>query len=420
LDDTAIRENITLTKTKTQLIHAKFSELIEKLHQSTGQQVVVLIDEYDKPMIDTLSKAKEVHQTIKETLHNFYQVIKAGDAHLKFVFMTGVSRFSGLSVFSALNNLNDITMNNKYISICGYTQKELENSFKEYIEATAESMRISKEELLSKIKYWYNGYSWDGKDLVYNPFSTLLFFDNKEFTGYWYKTGTLTFLIEQIKKNNDVNKFTSVMLVNSQTLDGNSSDYSKIESATLLFQTGYLTVKKKDIGRRGPVYTLDFPNFEVRDAFLTSLLVAYTQKDEEKVLQLGDMIYDDIENKNGERLGRNLEELFSNIPYDLHTKKESYYHSLFLSASRMSGCEVEAEGHTDKGRIDAVLRHDNGITIVEVKYAKEVDHIKDKIEEGLNQIKDTKYYQKYTNVNVSLLAVVFCENKNIACKFENI
>ncbi|MDR1418238.1 MAG: ATP-binding protein [Endomicrobium sp.] len=414
---TAIEYSIELISSE---IETRFSELIEKLHNSTGQQVVVLIDEYDKPMMDSLNKEKEVHQAIKEILHNFYQVVKAGDAHIKFMFMTGVSRFIGLSVFSALNNLYDITMDAEFSSICGYTQEELESNFKGHIEATAESMKISKEELLSKIKYWYNGYSWNSKISVYNPFSTLAFFRNKEFIGYWYKTGTPIFLIEQIKKKNDIDKLTCKVSVSSQLLEGNSSDYGNIESVTLLFQTGYLTVKKKEIGKRGPIYTMDFPNFEVRDAFLTSLLGTYTQKNEEKVLELGDMIYEDIENKNGERLGRNLEELFSNIPYDLHTKRESYYHSLFLLASRMSGCEVEAEVHTDKGRIDAVLRHDNSITIVEIKYAKQVDQIKGKMEEGLNQIKDTKYYEKYTNANVSLLVVVFCENKDVSCKFENI
>jgi hypothetical protein len=140
-------------------LSSRFAELIEQLHKSTGQQVVMLIDEYDKPMIDSLNKAKEIHQEIKETLHKFYQVIKGSDEHIKFMFMTGVSQFSGLSIFSALNNLNNITMDSKYAGICGYTQEELESNFKEHIESTAESMGVSKEELLAKIKRWYNGYS---------------------------------------------------------------------------------------------------------------------------------------------------------------------------------------------------------------------------------------------------------------------
>ncbi|MDR0723833.1 MAG: AAA family ATPase [Endomicrobium sp.] len=155
--------NVSLIKTT---LAGKFSELIEKLHESTGQQVVLLIDEYDKPMIDSLNKAKEVHQAIKETLHNFYQVIKGSDNHLKFVFMTGVSRFAGLSIFSALNNLRDITINDKYSTICGYTQEELESSFKEYIELAAKNLSLTYEETISTIKKWYNGYSW-GPILLY-------------------------------------------------------------------------------------------------------------------------------------------------------------------------------------------------------------------------------------------------------------
>ncbi|MDR3124992.1 MAG: AAA family ATPase [Endomicrobium sp.] len=170
INSTVINYNVSLTNST---LGSKFGQLIEQLHKASDERVVILVDEYDKPLIDSLNKAREVHQEIKETLHNFYQVIKGSDEHIKFMFMTGVSRFAGLSVFSALNNLNDITMNSKYAGICGYTQEELEDGFKEYIGSTAEYMGISKEELLTKIKYWYNGYSWDGEERVYNPFSML-------------------------------------------------------------------------------------------------------------------------------------------------------------------------------------------------------------------------------------------------------
>jgi hypothetical protein len=154
---------------------SRFAELIEKLHEKAGQRVVILVDEYDKPLIDNLSEG-EVYLQVKRTLHDFYQVIKASDEHLRFVFLTGVSRFSGLSIFSGLNNLNDITMETECAGICGYTQEELESNFKEYIESVSQTMEIAKEEVLSEIKRWYNGYSWDGKTFVYNPFSTLAFF----------------------------------------------------------------------------------------------------------------------------------------------------------------------------------------------------------------------------------------------------
>jgi Holliday junction resolvase-like predicted endonuclease len=421
LDNTAKRENTTLEQTETRLIGVKFAELIEKLHKSTGQQVVVLIDEYDKPMIDSLNKAKQVHQEIKETLHNFYQVIKGSDEHIKFVFMTGVSRFAGLSVFSALNNLNDITMDYKYTTICGYTQEELERDFKEYIESTAESMGKSKEELLRDIKYWYNGYSWDGKERVYNPFSTLKFFDSKKFQGYWFSTGTPTFLIEQIKKKDDLELFEEKQRVREEVLSAFAAE--EVETTALLFQTGYLTIKEEEETKRGSVYTIDFPNYEVRNAFLTSLLTVYCKKSHKEFLEINDKIYEAIRGNSSNELEEGLSSLYANIPYDLHTKKESYYHSLFLLTMRLIGYEVEGEVHTDKGRIDVVIKEKERVVVVEMKYAKEKgSKLESKIEEAINQIRENKYYEKYTNTkdNVALLAIVFAENKDIKCRFESL
>jgi hypothetical protein len=281
-----MEEKIKLEETGTRLIGVKFAELIKKMHRNAGERVVIQIDEYDKPMIDNM-RNKEVYPEIKRILHDFYQVIKACDEHERFVFLTGVSQFSGLSVFSALNNLNNITMNNKYASICGYTQEELESNFNEHIEETAKEMEISKEELLSAIKYWYNGYSWDGKTLVYNPISILKLFDSKEFRDYWYETGTPTFLIEEIKKKNDLEIFIEPQKVIDSKLIGSSSDV--IETVALSFQTGYLTIKKKEIVDEAE-YTIDFPNFEVRKEFLRSLLKGYTFKNEEEVNKINKKI----------------------------------------------------------------------------------------------------------------------------------
>ncbi|MDR3125139.1 MAG: ATP-binding protein [Endomicrobium sp.] len=415
----ARQNNIELQNSQ---LETKFAELIEKMHKSIGEQIVILVDEYDKPMIDSLNKAKEVHQGIKETLHNFYQVIKGSDEHIKFMFMTGVSRFTGLSIFSALNNLNDITMDYKYAGICGYTQEELEDGFKEYIGSTAESMGISKEELLTKIKYWYNGYSWDGRTCVYNPFSALKFFDNKEFEGYWFETGTPTFLIEQIKKKDDLELLSEARVVSSGTLRGNGSGYANINTETLLFQTGYLTIKEKKIIEDEPEYKIDFPNNEVKRAFISSLIKEYTLRSAEEVNVINKKIKEGIRTKEAKVLEDSLKELYANIPYDLHTKRESYYHSLFLLTMKFVGYEVEGEVHTDKGRIDVVLKDkDSVVVIVEIKYAKE-NEIESRIEEAINQIKDTKYYEKYINREneVALLAIVFSEKKEIRCKFERV
>ena len=396
---------------------SRFAELIEKLSKKAGERVVILVDEYDKPLIDNLSD-KEVYAQVKRALHDFYQVIKAKDAHEKFVFMTGVSRFSGLSIFSALNNLNDVTMDNQYGTICGYTQEELEGNFKEYIKETAEHLGINYQEALDRIKSWYNGYSWDGKTFVYNPFSTLLLFKKKEFDSHWYETGTPTFLIEQIKKKNDLYSFVTNQKVESSSLKG--SDNETQETITLLFQTGYLTIKSKEIKKDElPQYTLDFSNMEVRKAFLSSLLVAYANKETKEVTCIGKKIRKALHERDAEGLQEVLTELFANIPYDLTTEKESYYHSLFLLAARMSGYEVDGEVHTDKGRIDAVLKKDKSVIVVEIKYGQ--GEPADKLVEGaMEQIKDRKYYEKYAGNEVSLLGIGFGKDKEIVCMFEEL
>jgi hypothetical protein len=262
-------------------LSSRFAELIEKLHKKSGERVVILVDEYDKPLIDNLSN-KEVYSEVKRTLHDFYQVIKARDEHERFVFLTGVSRFAGLSIFSGLNNLIDITMESECAGICGYTQEELESNFKEYIEDTAKANKITVKKVLSEVKRWYNGYSWDGKTFMYNPFSALASFRKKEFESYWYETATPTFLIEQIKKKNDLEAFAQSREVGMGSLKGDGSD--NIETTALLFQTGYLTVKKKEIINYEPEYTIDFPNMEVKNAFLSSFMKEYALRDLEELL----------------------------------------------------------------------------------------------------------------------------------------
>ena len=396
----------------------KFSQLIKRLREKVGNQVVILVDEYDKPLLDNLNN-KKMYPEIKRTLHDFYQVIKAEDANERFVFLTGVSRFAGLSIFSGLNNLNDITLNHKYLTICGYTQEELEDNFKEYIGDTSKYLKISYDKTIDMIRHWYNGYSWDGKTFVYNPFSTLLFFDNKEPKSYWFKTGTPTFLIDQIRKKNDLVTFVSNQKTNSNSLEGNASD--DIEMITLLFQTGYLTIKKREQKEDNTIqYSLDFPNMEVRKAFLNSLIKEYSHKELVEVDEINRNIAKALEEKDPNNLQKCLTELFANIPYDLTTEKESYYHSLFLLTMRLCGFEVEGEIHTDKGRIDALLKKDNNIVVIEIKYGKEKS-TKKMVKKAMDQIKKKKYYEKYGwNNNVSLLAIAFGNNNKIACSFKSL
>jgi hypothetical protein len=416
LNELARKENIELEESSTLLIGVKFAELIKKLHEKTGSHVVVLVDEYDKPMIENLSK-KEIYPEVKRTLHDFYQVIKASDKHIKFVLLTGVSRFSGLSIFSGLNNLNDITMDYKYATLCGYTQEELEGNFKEHIESVATEIGKTKEGTLSEIKRWYNGYSWDGKSFVYNPFSTLMFLDKKKFKDYWYKTGTPTFLIEQIVKKNGLERLIGQVSVILSSLS--DVDFDRTSSIDLLFQTGYLTIKKEEQGENSAVqYALDFPNMEVEEAFLSGLLVAYANRETEEIDALRKRLKKALNEKDAEGLQKSLTELYANVSYDLHVGKEKYYHSLFLVTARLSGYKTDSEVHTDKGRIDVVLKRDDSVIVVEIKYGDK--RLKKLLGEAMRQIKEKMYYEKYASSDVSLLAIAFGKGKEIDCEFQEL
>jgi hypothetical protein len=275
-------------------------------------------------------------------------------------------------------------------------------------------MKISKEELLAKIKHWYNGYSWDGKTFVYNPFSTLSFFDNKRFKGYWFSTGTPTFLIEQIKKKDNLESFVEEQTVMEDVLSAFAAE--EVETTALLFQTGYLTIKNEEDTSIGVSYTIDFPNFEVKNAFLTSLLKTYIGKDINEVQTLRTKLIKALESKDSISLEETLKSLYANIPYNLHIGKEAYYHSLFILTCRLAGFEVDGEVHTNKGRIDAVLKKDKTVVIVEIKYSKD-NKLEEMLIEAILQIRNNNYYEKYSNNNPTLLAIVFSENKHIACRF---
>jgi hypothetical protein len=200
---------------------------------------------------------------------------------------------------------------------------------------------------------------------VYNPFSTLKFFDKREFEGYWFETGTPTFLIEQVGKMKEVKSLVEPQKASADVLKGPGSE--DIEPISLMFQTGYLTVKEKEQTERGVSYTIDFPNFEVKDAFLTRLVAVCARKTQKEAEELRDRINEAIKKEDAEKLEEGLIEFYANIPYDLHVKSEKYYHSLFLAVTRLAEYEVEGEVHTDKGRIDAVVRKVEKVIVVETK-----------------------------------------------------
>jgi hypothetical protein len=400
---------------ENQTIPTKFEELLTKLHQKSGETVVVLVDEYDKPIIDNLNNM-ELAGEIRQILHDFYQVLKAADDHLRFVFLTGVSKFSRISIFSGLNNLNDLTMSDKYTAVCGYTQKELLSYFDSYIEELAISEAQTKDDIIKQIKDNYNGYSWDGKTFVYNPFSTLKLFNEKKFIDYWFESGTPTFLVDLIKKRNDIQSVLKPFELSPD--DFNAFEITNINTGLLLFQTGYLTIKsiRKNPFSSYPLYTLGIPNEEVNKGLTKYLLAAFANS---QVADIGPITFQMMEQLlcgNATAFNRNLKAMIAHIPYQLHIPEEKYYHSLFILWLNMLGFKVDAEIPTNIGRIDAVWTWNERVVITEIKYAKEGDLDK-LMEEAFSQIHEKKYSERYygQNKRIALLAIAFA-NREINSK----
>jgi hypothetical protein len=416
LQSIATINGITLTR---QFSASRFSELIESLHRKTGNKVVVLVDEYDSPILDTMGKPEA--EGVRDFLQSFYKRLKATDDHLKFVFLTGVTKVAKVSIFSVLNSPSDITINDKYASICGYTQEELERNFSEHINNTSESLSMTKEKLIEKIRKMYDGYTWDGKTSVYNPFSTLMFFENQEFSNYWFETGTPTFLINRLKKRSLAKTVLDPVIVDSSAFD--SYDPDAIGDIPLLFQTGYLTIKNKEMSNGDSLFTLEVPNLEVRESLMKHLLSAFTQYPIEQLGTLGKEMLQQIRNRDTEGLTNNLRKMFAGVPYTLQAEdittedaNEARYHIIFQVWMTLLGFNIQSEKLTDKGRIDSVLEQDELAIVVELKY-----HASTKLDtlltQAIAQIREKCYYEQFLGKKVILLGIAFSE-KEVGCRIE--
>ena len=371
-----------------------FDELLAKL--SGINKVVVLIDEYDKPIIDNIEN-KELAIELREILKGFYTIIKACDEYIRFVLLTGVSKFSKAGVFSGLNNLEDISMDARYSSLLGITKKEMEESFKDHIDQFSKSEGVSKPELIKKITYWYDGFCFSRScEKVFNPFSALLLFKKLCFGNYWFESATPSFLIKLMKEKNFDIKRLKEMEVREESLG--AYELENLAVLPLLFQTGYLTIKEYD--KTFMTYILGYPNFEVENSFQYSLLCSYSETQVEGYLI--DLIRA-LRNDDFETFFDTLRIFFANIPYDLQIKKEKYYQTVFYLIFSLIGLKVEAEVKTNKGRIDAVII-DKDIYIFEFKFDGDKD-------QALNQIKDKKYFEKYQGAGkeIYLFGVEFAD-----------
>ncbi len=363
LDDLAQKENIILSDTKAS---SKFSEFIRLLVEKTGRKVVVLIDEYDKPLIDFLDDSqREQFETNRRFLKSFYGMLKPADMHLELVLLTGVSQFSKVSIFSDLNNIQDISLSRDFGEIAGINQEQLEQYFSNELESIAEEKGITKAELVAQIKSWYNGYTWDLRTRVYNPFSLLLFFANYgEFRSYWFETGSPYFLINELRKR----KIYDISQVKATSETLTSFDVVGMNATCLLFQTGYLTLAKYDQEDR--IYTLDYPNKEVRHALSQYLLASY-REDTEAVLPTVLDFRNALKNNDLEEAMEVINAIFSTIPYDhWQNDNEGFYHALVHLTFVLLGAYVQCEVHTSKGRCDALVHTADYIYAFEFKLDK--------------------------------------------------
>ena len=381
-----------------------FMQLIKKLHEKTGEKVVVLIDEYEKPILNNLFD-KEIAKEIREIFKNFYDVLKDSEQHMRFLLLTGITKFTKTGVFSTLNHLMDLTISSKFSEMFGYTQEELEHYFKDYIEIAINQLNLSKEELLKQIKEYYNGFSFDGEHKVYNPFSILNFFDKLEFQNYWIESGSPNFLINYAKKN----KIEITEILNKPIKPSLLTTY-EIEQAppiSFLLQAGYLTFKS--VNKRN-TYTIDYPNNEVRESFSEILLLSTYNLNQQSANEVRENIEEGFETRNFNKIFEELKRVFSNIPSNLYeTKKEtedevifirrqeSYYHAVILTTLYSIGIKVKAEESTNLGRSDIVIEYENDIYVIELKL--------DKPEKALQQIKEKGYHNKYKGKNIYLIGI---------------
>jgi hypothetical protein len=369
----------------------RFSGLIRRACKKSGKEVVVLIDEYDKPLISTMDDGT-LNESIRKFLKGFYGVLKAEDACLRFVFLTGVTKFSKVSIFSDLNQLTDISLSEKYAEICGISEDELLQNFQPEIQKLAERRRMSSEQAFAELKKRYDGYHFAKvSEDIYNPFSVLNTFENLDFAYYWFATGTPTFLVNTLRNQNyDIRKFNDdVKIASNYVMDYRVENENLVP---LLYQSGYLTIKS--YVQDGDFYILGFPNEEVKYGFLNELLPAFVltpiSTGNFSVIEFMQQI------KSGDIEGfmTSLKAFFVSIPYDTIDKKkqdEQYYQHVFYLLFTLIGQFVQTEVKNNKGRADAVVKTADNVFVFEFKMDDKAT-----AEDALKQINSRDYAIPYT------------------------
>ncbi|MBA3954839.1 AAA family ATPase [Candidatus Dependentiae bacterium] len=377
-------------------LNAKFSFLVKQLAQKN--KVVLLIDEYDKPVLDHIEN-KERAKAQQAVLKSFYDTIKGLNSYLHAVFITGVSKFSKTSIFSGLNNLIDITMASPGVALLGYTKSEIEYYFKDYIDDFAHAKKRTVTTIMNEMEVWYNGYRFSQEPTrVYNPYSVLYYLKDKEQANYWFESGTPSFLIKLIQNQYDALEDIKDIELSVQSLG--TFDITHIPLIPLLFQTGYLTIT--DYNRETKKYKLNYPNAEVSESFQTFIITALTEHNATTVERSVSRMVKALNSNDVDAFCMVLQSLFAHIPSNLYIEQERYFHSLFQFLGNLLGLEIQSEIVTDKGRIDLVITTNQYIYIFELKFNTSPDV-------ALQQIEDRRYYERYliSKQHIVLIGLAF-------------
>ena len=384
-------------------VTSRFRFLIKALHERTGQPVVVLVDEYDKPILDAL-EVPEVARANRDFLRGLYGVIKDCDAHVRFAFLAGVSKFSKVSLFSGLNNLADISIDPRYAAVCGYTDTDLDTVFAEELSGLDRD----------QIRSWYNGYNWCGTASLYNPFDILLLFDRREFNAWWFETGTPTFLVDTLLTRGVSGVDLEGMIASGDLLS--SFDVGDIATEALLFQTGYLTIKGTENLGGKTLYRLGYPNREVRQSLNERLLRDMTPNASKQGLREIDL-YALLRTNDFSGMRKLFESFFASIPHDWYRKNDiarydGYYASVFYAHFAALGMNVIVEDTSSRGRLDMAVRFNHQIYLFEFKVVELAS-----TGAAMAQLKANGYANKYrdSRQKIYFVAVEFSrKEKNIS------
>jgi hypothetical protein len=386
-------------------IPGRFIRLIQAAKAKFGQRAVILVDEYDKPILDNLTRP-DLALEMRDGLRNLYSVIKGQDAHIKFAMLTGVSKFSKVNIFSGLNNLSDITLDAEYSNICGYTDVDVDTVFAPELE------RLDRD----KIRHWYNGYNWRG-EAVYNPFDLLLLFQKREFRPFWFETGTPTFLVDMLTERKVY--LPALLEMESSTELLSAFEVGDISTEALMFQSGYLTIVEEENISGDLLFTLGFPNREVKSALNATLLGAWIGNVQQGVTHRV-ALFRALQKNDFERIREIFFSLYASIPNDWFRNNridefEGYYASVFYATFAALGLDIVPEDVSNQGRLDMAVKFNGQVYLFEFKVVEEKAEGR-----ALRQIKEKKYADKYRALGqpIHLIGLEFSKKTRNVAGFE--